>query len=102
MVCFVGEVYNVIGVGARDISNAIVVLDHQLQGEAHNINPLNGMCRKTKNSQYFGGVNKAPKEVKIGSFTRDSSLTIPGKINGTSAAITIDTGVRYQLYVEDS
>ena len=31
--------------------------------------------------------------MKIGSFIRGSSLTIPGKINGTSAVITIDAGV---------
>ncbi|KAJ3651553.1 hypothetical protein Zmor_017585 [Zophobas morio] len=40
----------------------------------------------------LAGVNKAPKEVKIASFVRGSSPTIPGKINGTPAAITIDTG----------
>ena len=33
-----------------DISNAIVVFDHQLQGEAHNTDLLNEICRKTKNS----------------------------------------------------
>ena len=38
--------------GAKDISNAIVVPDHQLQGDVHNRDLLNVMYRKTKNSQY--------------------------------------------------
>ena len=45
----------------------------------------------------LAGVNKAPKEVKIGSFIRGSSPTIPGKINGTPAAITIDTGAEVSI-----
>ena len=32
---FVSKAWNIIGVGARDILNVIVVLDHQFQ-EAHN------------------------------------------------------------------
>ena len=32
----------------KNISNAIVACDHQLQGEAHNTDPFNEMCRKPK------------------------------------------------------
>ena len=45
----------------------------------------------------LAGVNKAPKEVKIESFIRGSSPTIPGKINGTPAAITIDSGAEVSI-----
>ena len=45
----------------------------------------------------LAGKNKAPKEVKIGSFTKGCSPTIPGKINGTPAAITIDTGAEVSI-----
>ena len=44
------KAWSVIDVGARDISNVIVVLDHQLQGEAPNTDFLKEMFRKTKNS----------------------------------------------------
>ena len=78
------------------MSNAIVVLDHQLRGEADSRDRLNGCAGKLKTASTLGdvlaGVNKAPKEVKIGSFIRGSSPTIPGKINGTPTAITIDAG----------
>ena len=67
------KVWSVIDLGTGDISNAIVVLDHQLQGEARN------------------------REVKIGSFTKGSSPTIPGKINGNCVAITIDTGAEVSI-----
>ena len=45
----------------------------------------------------LAGKNKAPREVKIGSFTKGSSPTIPGKINGNCVAITIDTGAEVSI-----
>ncbi|KAJ3659394.1 hypothetical protein Zmor_011084 [Zophobas morio] len=45
----------------------------------------------------LAGKNKASREVKIGSFTKGSGPTIPGNINGTCVAITIDTGAEVSL-----
>ena len=43
------------------------------------------------------GKNKVPREVKIGSFTKGSSSTIPGKVNGNWVAIRIDTGAEVSV-----
>ena len=36
MICLVSKIWNTIGVGARDISNVIVVLNHQFQEKSDN------------------------------------------------------------------
>ena len=53
---FLKKAWNVIDLRVRDISSVIVVLDYQLQGEAHNTDLLNEMYKKkkTKNSWHFG------------------------------------------------
>ncbi|XP_063920746.1 uncharacterized protein LOC135135580 [Zophobas morio] len=54
MVCLVRDALNAIGVRASDISNAIVVLDHQLRGEVHNRDLLKrNVQQKFKNNQYL-------------------------------------------------
>ena len=45
----------------------------------------------------LAGKNKASREVKMDSFTKGRSPTIPGNINGTCGAITIDTGAEVSI-----
>ena len=45
----------------------------------------------------FAGENKVTSEVKIRNFIRGSSSTVPGKINGTPAAIIIDTSAEVSI-----
>ena len=56
---------------------------------------------KLKTSSTLGdvlaGKNKTPREVKIGSFTKDSSSTAPGKINASCVSITIDIGTEVSI-----
>ena len=47
--------------------------------------------------ELLAGNNKAPREVKIGSFTKGSSPNIPGKNNGSYVAITMDTGAKVSI-----
>ena len=58
---------------------------------------------KLKTSSTLGNVlvgnNKTPKQVKIGSFTKGSNPTIPGKINRTWVAITIDNNIGVEVSV---
>ena len=50
----------------------------------------------------LAGKTKDPREVKIGSFTKGSSPTIPGKINGTCVQSRSILALKSQSCVEDS
>ena len=50
----------------------------------------------------LAGRNKAPKEVKIGSFTKSSSPTIRGRLMELPQQSRSILALRYQLYGEDS